>query len=563
VTVANILIASLGESPVVVPVMYHLLKERGEGPGKGIEIDKVYVLAPQGKNVLLGFDLVEEAFQQECSLEKIDLDFEDANTPLSCLQFLQELAMRLHGQQHEQNNVYLSLAGGRKSMAALIAWIVPFFSCIKGLYHVVDPDNDQFPSVDKIYSRPTDVRKLLMHPTEEERERLKLVKIPFSREQQISEKVLDGLLSLTDEDLDRLPEETSEAIETTQTVFTRTVTNGDKVLEVLITQLALKQFEKFRDTDETHARTIRTQYFKKFSSATKLKSLSHGGAKYGPVTLHFCKSDRTDVRPIIYTQPRDIYSAKIENVEKVIICGFEIEKEGRTPPYRPFAEITLASHFSLEPVSTIDKLLPIHGDTGREHVLLVPLGTHPMIATQLYTLLTQEGIQIEEIVLFYPELNRDIRSGVELLKKVAKDEKRFSGKSVKIRGEVIPGRRDIDSEEACAEYEQKLEDEIVSIRDHTPGKKIILSLSGGRKGMAAMSIFVAQKMGLRYVYHTLIEDEKLSDRIEEETTIEALNNPRITKPERNDRLFLRSYGSEKFAIFEVPVLSEELILRGQ
>ena len=551
---ANILIASLGESPVVVPVIYHLLKDR-----EGIEIDEVHVLAPQGKKVLQGLKLIEGAFPKEYPLKKVNLDFEDANTQQYSIQFLQELAMILHEQQQGQHNVYLSMAGGRKSMAALIAWIVPFFSCIKGLYHVVDPNKDQFPTIDELYDRPTDIRKLLMHPTKKERDALMLVEIPFNREQQISEKALDRLLSVTEEELEGLSEETAAAIETTQRVF-----NRDRVLEVLITQPALKQYEKFRDTDETRAQLIRKKYFQKMDSASQLQSLIHPwrgktNVKSGPVTLHFCKSARTDVRLVVYTEPQDVYSGKIEEVEKVVICGFEIEKEGRKPfPYRSLAEIAAAPHFSRDPISTVDKLMPVYENTGEEHVLLVPLGTHPMIATQLYTLLSEKGMLIKEIVVFYPELNRNIYNGVKLLEKVVRDEKRFSDKSIEIKSVVIAGRKDIDSKEACAEYQQKLEHEIESLQRMK--KPVLLSLSGGRKGMAAMAIFVAQRMNLRCVYHTLIEDEKLSDRIDEETTIKALNDPALTKNERNDRLFLRSYDPTKFTLFKVPVLSKEQLL---
>jgi hypothetical protein len=75
--------------------------------------------------------------------------------------------------------------------------------------------------------------------------------------------------------------------------------------------------------------------------------------------------------------------------------------------------------------------------------------------------------------------------------------------------------------------------------------------------MAAMSMFVAQNKGLPYVYHTLITDEKLSKKIDEETTVSALNHPKVTIAERNNRLFLRSYDAQQFTLFRVPVLSQK------
>ena len=58
--VANILIASLGESPVVVSTMYDLLTEREK-----LTLDQVIVLYPQGGMVKESYDLVEEARREK------------------------------------------------------------------------------------------------------------------------------------------------------------------------------------------------------------------------------------------------------------------------------------------------------------------------------------------------------------------------------------------------------------------------------------------------------------------------------------------------------------------
>ena len=75
--------------------------------------------------------------------------------------------------------------------------------------------------------------------------------------------------------------------------------------------------------------------------------------------------------------------------------------------------------------------------------------------------------------------------------------------------------------------------------------------------MAALSMFVAQRKGIRYVYHTLITDKQLNDQVEQETEIEDLRSP-INEPHRNNRLFLREYEGNgpytKFVLFKVPVL---------
>src|SRR5947209_3295622 len=113
---ANILIASLGESPIVVTAMYDLLTEREK-----YELDKVVVLRPQGDDVRLGYDLIEDALKDKCTLELYPLTFKDANDEATSYTFLQTLVDLLSKHQKNGDRVYLSLAGGRKSISALMA----------------------------------------------------------------------------------------------------------------------------------------------------------------------------------------------------------------------------------------------------------------------------------------------------------------------------------------------------------------------------------------------------------------------------------------------------------
>ena len=70
--------------------------------------------------------------------------------------------------------------------------------------------------------------------------------------------------------------------------------------------------------------------------------------------------------------------------------------------------------------------------------------------------------------------------------------------------------------------------------------------------------FLTSTNGIRYVYHSLITDKKLSDKVEKETTVSALAATQVDKQVRNDRLFLRAYEGKgpytKFVLFKVPVL---------
>src|SRR5205823_3406673 len=104
----NILVASLGESPVVVSAMYDLLTEK-----KQLKIDKVIVLLPGGKDIILrAYKLVQEALPgMEVQCE--ELPFKDADSWQHACTFLQRLYRLLDMAQTKGEAVYLSPVGGR------------------------------------------------------------------------------------------------------------------------------------------------------------------------------------------------------------------------------------------------------------------------------------------------------------------------------------------------------------------------------------------------------------------------------------------------------------------
>jgi hypothetical protein len=65
--VATVLIASLGDSPVVVTAMFDLLK-------KEIKIDRLEVFYPTNSFALVGYeDLILKSLQHECEVDGISL----------------------------------------------------------------------------------------------------------------------------------------------------------------------------------------------------------------------------------------------------------------------------------------------------------------------------------------------------------------------------------------------------------------------------------------------------------------------------------------------------------
>jgi len=547
---ANILIVSLGESPIVVTAMYDLLttEEKQRELGK---IDKVVVLYPWEEMVQEGYVLIKTELEGVCELEPLMLPFEDANNEQTSFTFLQALFQLLSTHQKVGDHVYLSPAGGRKSMSSLMALVVPLFTCVKKLYHVLDKYEDDFRSIEQlILELSEEERRAAMHP---ELDRLDLVPIPFGEYHFVSDEFRSRMFTITEEELDDLWDEEPDQADALE--FAQNIANSGKALEVVMTERAATRYRKVFAHDAKHKRWLE-KCVRKMRFSNKLRHGVHGNfsIKSSPNVFHFYKSMRTQVRPFFHTEPKDINACPDRNVERVIISELEIEKGD---VYKQGEEILRSLKFPLSPTIPVENILPQKAQESLESILIVPLGEMPMMATQLYTLLKSEGRNIREVVLVYPELSRDIRAGA----KIIMDAFEHENTSVTCWEAPVPNLKDVNSEHACLEYQQSLEKTIKKIRDKHSDWQIELALSGGRKGMAALAMFVAQKMGLRYVYHTLIKDKEVSRKVDHgDTSVSSLEKLKGNKELRNNRLFLREYEVKgegpytKFVLFKVPVL---------
>ena len=539
----GILIASLGESPVVVSSMYDLLREREK-----LTIDRITVLAPKGEEVQNAYDLVKDTLIAVEGLEVHyePLDFEDADSWTNACIFLQKLYHLLDHYQKQGDSVYLSLAGGRKSMAALIAWVVPFFPCVKKLYHVIDKEDENFRSANEIKGKSSTIQRQKMHP---DLDQLTLIEIPFGKEEQISAQLRSHFLASSPRDYEK-----AEALITGQTIFQQ----GD-ISHLSLTDLARAQFLKLCKENKEQAQRVHNGLLKMHQTETfhdnkaGVDAYPYKAAKTRRVSLHYFTGLQEPIRPVFYTLPTDIYTNPASQIKQVVICS--LESANSNGKYRTLEEITATSDFS---ILASNALPPVPSSV--DSILIVPLGTSPMVATQLYTLLTeQEQHTIHEVILIYPERAVEVDNGAELVKKALYEEYRVLCTPI-----PIPDLDDIASEDDCRKYQAHLESAIDRIRQKYPENyKIDLALSGGRKGMTAMTIFAAQKHHIPYVYHTLITDRDISDRIDEETSFAALHDTELSQEEQHNRLFLREYESQElnpyanFTLFRVPVLSSD------
>ncbi|HEU5377171.1 MAG TPA: CRISPR-associated ring nuclease, partial [Ktedonobacteraceae bacterium] len=546
----GVLIASLGDSPVVVSAMYDLLTApRPEG--EGLTLDRVEVLYPSDEEE--GYGWVKSALTQKVELTAEDLGFKDADSWTHACRFLKKLYMRLEEHQKLGDSVYLSLAGGRKSMAALMAWVAPFFSCVKGLYHVLDDDEESFLTASQITKLSTDIRRQKMHP---DLKQLKLVDLPFERGREINEQFNKFIR-----------ESSNKGFEEEEAWITgRAIVQPGKILSLRMMDQALAQFlelcrnQEHREVAQAvHADLLQMQLAADVAKYTiETYTLNVRMPKKRELQLCSFDSGRSSIRPVFYIERRTSSSDPNKQLEEVVVCTLERPDEDGN--YRTLKQIAATLDFSVEAMRELPPVLSSAGSSSErvKSVLIVPLGRSPMVATQLFTLLKEQEVHdICEVVLIYPGKATEIDNGAKLLKRALAREYN----DVRCKLVRLPGLEDIASREDCEKYQQGLEEEIARVKRDHPDKRIDLALSGGRKGMTAMTMHAARKNAIPYVYHTLVDDKKVGgEAFDGETSYKALDSTALSDEERHDRLFLRAYRAKGlnpyayFTLFRVPVL---------
>lgn len=546
----HILIATLGDSPVVVTTMFDLLTQE-----KRLPIDDVVILHPSGENRMGGYAMIDDALKGQCIVDSRELPFEDPHTEEDCFTFLQELFALLKKYQERGDSVYLSLAGGRKNMSALMALVAPFYSCVQGLYHVIDKseftDRANFKSLQeliKLYQAPDKKRfKAAMHPNING---FHLVPIPTENALRVPESYLQKLHNMTAEQLQELWEQNPDEADRVQFTLQFVESSIGHLLKVLLTKKAKKEYEDIIRRDANLRRQfencLRSMQFASFLKDTG-NALIDNRKRSFPSYIY--RRGDTIERPFFHTEPGDIMNDPQNHVDFVVVERFA--RHHNQNQYTPRVEELLSTPYQ--------KGQPLYAlaDIARERksvqsVLIVPMGTQPMIATQLYTLLKdQEQRDIIKVILLYPAMSELVSQSVQIAQNA------FAHEGVTCEDVPVETLEDVASGEDCNTYQSVLEGTIRNIQDTflkgNPSAFIDLALSGGRKGMAALALFAAQRTQLQAVYHTLITNEELERLIEFD--MDESRFSRLRQSEQNDKLFLRYYEAYKadFRLFTVPI----------
>jgi hypothetical protein len=546
----NVLIAPLGDSPIVVTAMVDALERHPGGPRAGIDVVEVLYPTGQGSQAIgFGFDLIEEALRERCEVRGYDLDFSDANTEERCIEYLRALDSVLQGHLHDE--VYVSVAGGRKSMAALTAVATQFHPRIRGLYHVLDKhERDEirrhFLTNEELLTMADRERRAAMLPPIAD---LTLVELPFRPLARAAD--LRRYLARGTED-----ESFRIAIDDDGSAFFERIFGARPPSERLEIHFSRAAYERFCGLDSDVAERF-WNCFRSMMEPAVLKGKVHGEFRAHGRTYHFYKAGRTAERPFFFTEPNDIVGWPHRPVACVVVAGLSVHTSDER--YDVEGEEWIGQG-PFDDKYTLDDL------PSRPGILLVPLGESPMVATQTYVLLRErERIRIERMVLLYPGNDQPIRNGARLVKELFEDRKlgEIRGSdAVPVEDVPIDGVQDADSREACERFGRALGSTIAQLQERYPNRPLHSSLSGGRKAMAALTYFGAQQAGLSRVWHTTISDPGLDKQVEDETGPDKLAP--LKTAERATRLFLQAYAAErdKFTIFPVPVIPLSMVRPG-
>ncbi len=181
----KVLISLLGLSPGVVTGAYYALYY-GWGLEEPVRVDKVVTLGTSAQGMDRFEDEIAREFERWCREKGLQVQYddtcrlhikaEDLSDEDSVDQFRKTLTKLL--QEYQQDKVYLVVAGGRKSMAALAAIAVQLFGHgVEGMFHLyVDKDLEDDGSPDRFWVIDLERQRQVMRPPEGQ---CRLVPIPF------------------------------------------------------------------------------------------------------------------------------------------------------------------------------------------------------------------------------------------------------------------------------------------------------------------------------------------------------------------------------------------------
>jgi hypothetical protein len=393
-----------------------------------------------------------------------------------------------------------------------------------GLFHLLDKTGRSFPSVEELIYMTPDQQLAAMEPPVEQ---VKLVKIPYACFSNAYE--LRRYFKVVDREKMYSVEVSGLAEE-----FFRKIWHSDSEnpLQIYLSSTALDEYEQFRGT--IHQKVF-DSYFRDMRKLEWIRSHIHPLVNFQTDCYCLKKggkgSGSIQERPFVYWDGN-----------KVVVCRLTLH--GST-----YEELIDKRYLWQNDYPPVKPLAELH---KTETILLVPLGESPMVASQTYTLLQTQNREwdthrISAVFVVYPGDNGLIENAASLLSKA------FKNCGVKFEEIPIPGLEDVDTFENCNIYLKAILSAIQKLHTTYPDKQIALSLSGGRKGMSALTLFAAQRAGVEQVYHTLITNPALEQELMKIGDYDSLKSK--SRTEQEELFFLKKYDLSNFTLFPIPVIT--------
>jgi CRISPR-associated protein Csx14 len=164
----NVLIISLGFSPAVVPETLDALLE------KGIYIKRTYIVTT-GNNTILNecIPLIQKDFQEHYFTKNMELhpfqavlSNEDIYSEKDNLDLMMKVSTIF--KKEKGNNIYISMAGGRKTMSAAMALLAQIFSA-RAITHVLVPKKvENIGNISRLRELNQAEKEKVLHPDPKE-----------------------------------------------------------------------------------------------------------------------------------------------------------------------------------------------------------------------------------------------------------------------------------------------------------------------------------------------------------------------------------------------------------
>ncbi|MCX8205466.1 MAG: CRISPR-associated ring nuclease [Candidatus Nezhaarchaeota archaeon] len=170
-----VLIASLGLSPGVVTGTVDALIDEGERPGR------VYVATTGHPDImskcipLLIQEFGAYPYPIELRYKEVCTERDDIYDEKDNAEFMRKVAAVLSREVKAGNEVYLSLAGGRKTMSAAMALLGQLYGAKYVLHLLIDPELEAKGLIDRLLGLSEEERGKVLHPPSDKR---RLVRFP-------------------------------------------------------------------------------------------------------------------------------------------------------------------------------------------------------------------------------------------------------------------------------------------------------------------------------------------------------------------------------------------------